>query len=71
MSGKVRNLSPETEARIRTISVPEAGRALGLGRNGSYAAAERGDMPSIRIGRRLRVPLVALEKLLADAGVKR
>jgi hypothetical protein len=38
-----------------TISVPEAGeRFFGLSRNGSYAAASRGDIPTIKIGRLLR-----------------
>jgi len=42
---------------ILTISVPEAGRRyLGLSRNGSYAAAARGEIPTIRVGRLLRVP---------------
>jgi excisionase family DNA binding protein len=51
-----------------TISVPEAGeKYLGLSRNGAYAAAERGDIPTIRIGRRIRVPVRALEKMLDDA----
>lgn len=48
------------------ISVPEAGRLLGLGRNGAYAAAARGDIPTIRIGNLLRVPRVALERLLRE-----
>jgi hypothetical protein len=48
-----------------TISVPEAGeRYFGLGRNGSYAAAERGDIPTIKIGRLLRVPVKQMERLL-------
>ena len=52
-----------------TISVPEAGeRFFGLSRNGSYAAAGRGDLPTIRIGRLLRVPLRALEQMLDRAG---
>jgi hypothetical protein len=38
---------------LRTISVPEAGRWLGLGRNASYEAARRGDIPTIKIGRLL------------------
>jgi excisionase family DNA binding protein len=46
----------------KTISVPEAGRWLGLGRNASYEAARRGDIPTIRIGRLIRVPVVALER---------
>jgi hypothetical protein len=51
----------------KTISVPEAGRLyFGLSRNGSYAAAARGDLPAIRIGRKLRVPIIALERMLEE-----
>jgi excisionase family DNA binding protein len=39
-----------------TLSVPEAGRKLKLGRNASYAAAARGEIPTLRFGRKLRVP---------------
>jgi hypothetical protein len=50
---------------ILTISVPEAGRRyFGLSRNGSYAAAARGEIPTIGIGRLKRVPVRALEALL-------
>ena len=56
----------------KTLSVPEAGREyFGLGRNGSYDAARRGDIPVIRIGRRLRVPVVALERMLERVGEER
>ncbi|WP_184254266.1 helix-turn-helix domain-containing protein [Rhodopseudomonas rhenobacensis] len=48
--------------------VPEAGALLGLSRNGSYEAAKRGDIPTIRIGKLLRVPKHALHALLARAG---
>jgi excisionase family DNA binding protein len=51
----------------KTLSVPEAGRWLGIGRNASYEAARRGDLPVIRIGRLLRVPVVALERKLEEA----
>jgi excisionase family DNA binding protein len=47
-----------------TITVEEAGRLLGLGRNSSYIAAKTGELPVIKIGRRLLVPRAALEKLL-------
>jgi len=56
------------ESECRTISVPEAGRWLGIGRNAAYEAARRGDIPTIRIGRLLRVPVVALERKLEEAG---
>jgi hypothetical protein len=53
---------------IKTLDVPEAGRQyFGLSRGGSYAAAARGEIPVVRIGRLLRVPVVALERMLADA----
>ena len=51
-----------------TISVPEAGRRyFDMGRGASYAAAERGEIPTIRIGRLLRVPVRALERMLDKA----
>jgi hypothetical protein len=47
-----------------TISVPEAGkRYFGLCRNAAYDAAGRGDIPVIKIGRLLRVPVLALERM--------
>ena len=55
----------------KTLSVPEAGRVyFDLGRNASYAAAARGEIPTIKIGSRLRVPIVRLEQMLAEAGTK-
>ena len=49
----------------KTISVPKAGREyFDMSRNGSYAAAARGDIPTIRIGKLLRVPVAALEQML-------
>jgi excisionase family DNA binding protein len=60
---------PMTEQTPLTLSVPEAGkRYLGLSRNGAYAAAERGEIPTIKIGRLLRVPVRAMEQLLDTAG---
>ena len=46
-------------------SVPIAGKQLfGLGKHASYEAARRGDIPVIRIGRRMFVPIRALEEML-------
>jgi hypothetical protein len=53
----------------KTLTVPEAGRRyFDLGRNASYDAARRGDIPTIRIGRLLRVPVVQMERKLERAG---
>ncbi len=43
--------------------VPEAGAMLGLTRNASYDAAKRGDIPTIRFGKLLRVPKAAFHKM--------
>ena len=51
----------------RTMSVPEAGKQLGLGKNGAYAAAARGEIPVLKFGSRLRVPVIAFERMLAEA----
>lgn len=48
-----------------TMPVPEGGHWLaGLGRSASYAAAERGELPTITIGRKRVVPTAALAQLL-------
>lgn len=51
------------EARL-TISVPEAARRLGIGRNHGYECAKRGEIPTIRLGKRMVVPVAALERML-------
>lgn len=48
-----------------TISVPDAGRVFfGLARGASYDAAKSGDIPTIKIGGRLVVPVVPLAEKL-------
>lgn len=47
-----------------TITIEEAGRWLGLGRPAAYEAARRGEIPTIRFGRRLVVPTAGLRRLL-------
>ena len=48
-----------------TADVPDVGRVcFGLSRNGSYDAANRGDFPTIKVGRLLKVPTAALARLL-------
>jgi excisionase family DNA binding protein len=53
-----------TEDKRLTLSVPEAAELLGISRNAAYEAAQRGDIPSIRVGKRLLVPRTAFEKML-------
>jgi excisionase family DNA binding protein len=56
----------------KTMTVPEAGALyFGLERDASYAAAARGDIPTIRLGRTLRVPIAALDEMLKQAGARK
>ena len=59
---------PDNNERL-TMSVPEAGKKyFDLSRDSSYRAAERGEIPTIRIGRLLRVPVRAMERMLDAVG---
>jgi excisionase family DNA binding protein len=58
-------MTVETKAGPSLVmTVPEAGQMLGLSRNASYAAATRGELPTIRIGKLLRVPKAAFHRML-------
>jgi hypothetical protein len=46
------------------ISIPEAGRRLGISRDAAYRAAKSGDIPTIDGGHAKRVPVVRLNRLL-------
>ena len=48
-----------------TISVEEAAAILGISRRSAYRAAASGELPAVRLGRRLRVPSAALRQLLS------
>ena len=47
-----------------TLTVEEAGRLLGVSRGLAYEAARRGEIPTIRIGRRLLIPRARLLELV-------
>ena len=55
--------SPERQ----TLTVAEAARLLGIGRNTAYEAIRRRQIPSVRVGKRILVPLAALERMLERA----
>ena len=61
------HLAPEVLERLSkpTLPVAEAGRLLfDVGPAASYAAARNGDIPTIKIGRKLFVPTWALRKMI-------
>jgi excisionase family DNA binding protein len=53
-----------------TYTVDEVAKFLGINRNFAYAAVHRGDIRSIKIGKRILIPKRALDELLCGAGAK-
>jgi excisionase family DNA binding protein len=50
----------------RTMTITEAAKVLGIGRNNAYAAARNGDIPTIKIGKRVLVLTASLKKMLGE-----
>lgn len=49
----------------RVVTVGEAAAILQISRGAAYQAAKTRELPTIRIGRRLLVPVAALDRMLA------
>lgn len=50
----------------RTLTVEQAAAVLGVSRSAAYRAATVGEIPTIRIGRRVLVPRDLLERKLTE-----
>jgi excisionase family DNA binding protein len=50
-----------------TMSVEEAASALGLSRSLTYQAVQSGEIPSVRVGRRILISRLALDQMLSGA----
>lgn len=55
-----------TETAPAVLTVQEAARLLRISRGAAYEAIRTGAIPSVRIGRTLRVPRQALNQMLAE-----
>lgn len=58
---------PPDRLQPLTYSVPEVARLLGINRNTAYELVARGQIPSIKLGRRVLVPRKTFEQMLAAA----
>jgi excisionase family DNA binding protein len=68
--GGRRGLPRQAAMGIRLcITVPEAAKMLGISRNFAYQLVREGKIPSIRLGKRILIPKIALEEMLRQ-GVK-
>jgi excisionase family DNA binding protein len=57
----------DLDPKIRpTLSIEEAAVVLGLARSSAYQAAQRGELPTVRFGRRVRVPTARLLAMLGQ-----
>lgn len=54
------------EKLSRTMTVPEAAALVGVSMNSYYRAFKAGEVPGLRIGGRIVVPRVALERFLGE-----
>ena len=57
-----------TPPQARTITVEEAATLLGISRSAAYRCVHLGQIPTVRLGRKFKVPLDALERLLSSPG---
>jgi hypothetical protein len=58
-----------SENNPKTLSIPEAGRLyFALAPGAAYRAALSGDLPTVQVGKRRRVSVIALERKLEAAG---
>ena len=48
------------------FSIPETARMLGISRGLAYELARSGQIPVLRLGKRLLVPKIALERMLGQ-----
>lgn len=49
-----------------TLTVPETAAVLGASRNRAYESARSGELPVIRLGARMLVPVAGLRRLLGE-----
>ena len=58
----------QNEAESAVLSVDEVAKVLQLSRESAYLGCQTGDIPNVRIGRRILIPRRAIEKMLEGNG---
>ncbi len=54
--------------RREVLTVSEVAKTLGIGRNSAYELIRQHKLPALRLGRRIVIPRVALQRFLDQAG---
>jgi excisionase family DNA binding protein len=60
-AGTDATIAHQSDGRRLAVRVSEAARMLDIGRSKAYELIRTGDLPSIRVGKTVRVPVDALE----------
>ena len=60
----IRSESTRNDQERLCLSVPEAAKILGISRGLAYELARSGQLPAVRLGRRLLISRTALERML-------
>ena len=66
-TGALLPLPAESSSSRPAMSVAEAAAALGISRALAYDLVRQGEIPSVRLGRRIVVPRIAVEQLLRQS----
>jgi len=64
------NRTTQPGEKRRAVTVSESAELLGISRAAAYRAVRAGHLPSIRLGRTIRVPIAAIEQIFARADVR-
>jgi len=59
-----KQIKTEAAPKPATMTVDDAARELGISRHTAYQCAKTGQIPTIRLGKRLVVPRARLEAML-------
>ncbi len=59
---------PQENTNVSVLTVEEARKLLRLSRGLMYEAIRTGQIPSVRIGRRILIPRIALDRKLEGSG---
>lgn len=65
MTRRTDPLTLDEARQLAAISPQAAGHLLGLGKNATYRAIQRGEIPSCRMGGRIVIPVEPLLRVLA------
>ncbi|MEN8614664.1 helix-turn-helix domain-containing protein [Dehalogenimonas sp. THU2] len=62
------SLTKVQQGKRLCLTVPEAAEMLGISRNHAYELVRQNQLPSVKLGNRIVIPKIRLEKFLEGGG---